>query len=238
MAARITPNHGPGCIIRAMKWKNIILTAGLIMLVLLPGCRLFGRDETSQTPDGERATVTWIYDGDTVEVEMGGDRYKVRYIGVDTPEIDQPYYEEASKANFDLVKNERVILVRDVSDTDQYDRLLRYVYLTDGTFVNAELLREGYGRTINIPPDTANEAYFERLQAEAKREGRGLWELDENQALPNGCVTCSKNAHDCADFRSQRQAQACYDACMDLVGEDVHNLDGGGDGVVCEALGR
>ncbi len=193
-------------------------------------------DEYGPPPEGDQAMVTWVYDGDTVKVEMRGGVYRLRYIGVDTPEIDQSYYEEASKANFDMVKNKNVILVRDVSDTDRYDRLLRYVYLIDGTFVNAELLRNGYGRTINIPPDVANERYFKRLQAEARREGRGLWGLEENQALPSGCVTCSKNAHDCSDFISQRQAQACFDACLDLVGEDVHHLDGGNDGVVCESL--
>jgi endonuclease YncB( thermonuclease family) len=226
------------------KQRPILFALGLFGLLALAFLFYLFRDPGSTStsgeygppPEGEQARVTWVYDGDTVEVEMRGKEYKVRYIGVDTPEIDQPYYEEASQANFDLVKNEDVILVRDVSDTDQYDRLLRYVYLTDGTFVNAELLRNGYGRTINIPPDVAHEDYFARLQAEARREGRGLWGLEENEALPTGCVTCTKNAHDCADFNSQRQAQACYDTCMDLVGEDVHHLDGGGDGVVCESL--
>ncbi len=227
-----------------MKQKQLSKLLILVfLLVLAPGCSVFGfldRVTPSEAPgppeDGELAKVTWVYDGDTVEVEMRGRTYKVRYIGVDTPEIDQPYYEEASKANFDMVKNQNVLLVRDVSDTDQYDRLLRYVYLTDGTFANAELLRGGYGRTINIKPDVANERYFEELQNEARQAGRGLWGLEENAALPAGCVTCSKNAHDCGDFSSQRQAQACFEFCMDQVGEDVHHLDGGGDGVVCESL--
>ncbi len=215
----------------------------LLLMVFTSGCNVYNSNNGSDLsedpgsiPEGERAKVTWIYDGDTVEVEMGDREYRLRYIGVDTPEIDQPYYEEASKANFNMVKNKDVILVRDVSDTDQYDRLLRYVYLMDGTMVNAELLRDGYGRTINIPPDTAHEAYFAQLQAEAKREERGLWALEENKELPAGCVTCSKNAHDCSDFLTQRQAQACFDTCMEMVGEDVHHLDGGGDGVVCESL--
>ena len=192
--------------------------------------------EYGPPPQGDRARVTYVYDGDTVEVELRGERMKVRYIGVDTPEIDQPYYEEALEANLQLVKNEDVILERDVSNTDQYGRLLRYVYLTDGTFVNAELLREGYGRTINIPPDVSNERYFARLEDEARRNNLGIWGLEENQSLPSGCNTCTKNAYDCKDFRTQRQAQACYEACLDLVGEDIHNLDGGGDGVVCESL--
>jgi micrococcal nuclease len=227
-----------------MKHKLIALLLVLIILTIFAsGCNIFtigSSNEFSQElgviPDGEPAKVTWIYDGDTVEVELGGREYRVRYIGVDTPEIDQPYYEEASRANFDMVKNKDVILVRDVSDTDQYNRLLRYVYLADGTMVNAELLRDGYGRTINIPPDISQQAYFAQLQAEAKQEERGLWALEENKILPDGCVTCTKNAYDCKDFATQRQAQACFDTCMDLAGEDVHHLDGGGDGVVCESL--
>ncbi len=228
-----------------MNQKHHLLIIALVVLLLTTGCDVLNLLDSGNAPadgnygpppNGDRAKVTWVYDGDTVEVEMNGKKWKVRYIGVDTPEIDQPYYEEASEANFDMVKNQNVILVRDVSNTDQYDRLLRYIYLADGTFVNAELLRNGYGRTINIPPDVRNERYFGQLQEEARREGRGLWGLEENKALPSGCVTCNKNAHDCSDFKSQRQAQACYDTCMDLTGDDVHHLDGGGDGIVCESL--
>jgi hypothetical protein len=126
--------------------------------------------------------------------------------------------------------------VRDVSNTDQYDRLLRYIYLTDGTFVNAALLEGGYGRTINISPDTRYEDEFADLQQEAKDAGRGVWSSQEAQSLPDGCNTCTKNAYDCRDFRTQRQAQSCYNACLKLTGEDVHHLDGGGDGRVCESL--
>jgi micrococcal nuclease len=213
-----------------------LLSLGLIFLALRDAGPIGTQESGSPPPDGERARVTYIYDGDTIEVDMRGRRWRVRYIGVDTPEMDQPYYDEATDANLDLVRNKNVILVRDVSNADQYDRLLRYVYLTDGTFVNAELLREGAGRTINIPPDVANERYFSRLEDEARRNNRGIWALEENQALPARCNTCSKNAYDCADFRNQRQAQACFDACWLQTGEDVHHLDGGGDGVVCESL--
>ena len=222
---------------------SLFLLTLITLLILGSGCRPFdsGGSNVSpqvsgQPPDGEQAKVTWVYDGDTVEVELDGREYRVRYIGVDTPEREEPYYQEAFDANFDMVKNKTVILVQDVSDTDQYGRLLRYVYLLDGTFVNAELLRDGYGRTINIPPDTANEDYFAGLQKEAREEGRGLWAVGDNALLPDGCLTCSKNAQDCKDFTSQRQAQACFDFCMQLTGEDVHHLDGGGDGVVCESL--
>ncbi len=209
---------------------------GLFILNLLDGSAATTQSRPFAAPDGESARVTYVYDGDTVEVEINGRTYKVRYIGVDTPEIDQFYYEEASAENRKLVNNARVTLVRDVSNTDQYDRLLRYVYLADGTFVNAELLEGGYGRTINIEPDTHYEKEFAKLQQDAKDNQRGVWSDEQASSLPDGCNTCTKNAYDCSDFRTQRQAQACFEACFEISGEDIHHLDGGGDGWVCESL--
>jgi endonuclease YncB( thermonuclease family) len=216
---------------------GILAVLGLLFLALLfrdqespPG------DPLLPPPEGESARVTYVYDGDTIEVEIGGSIWDVRYIGIDTPEREQPYYEEAKQANLDMVGDEDVILVQDVSNVDQYGRLLRYVYLSDGTFVNAELLRNGDGRTISIPPDVAHERYFESLQEQARQNRRGLWGLEENASLPAGCNTCEKNAHDCEDFGSRRQAQACFEVCLERTGEDVHHLDGGGDGFVCESL--
>ncbi len=189
-------------------------------------------------PAGDEARVVNVIDGDTVDVVVNGREYRLRYIGVDTPERDEPFYEDATRYNRDLVGNQTVILVKDVSDTDRFGRLLRYVYLPDGTFVNAALIQNGYGRVVSFPPDVAQVDYFAELQAEARSDNRGLWASSEMQALPAGCDTCSKNSYDCRDFETQPQAQACFDACMALAGEDVHNLDGGGDGVVCESLPR
>jgi len=88
----------------------------------------------------ERAKVTAVIDGDTIEIEG---RERVRYIGIDTPEIDECYGPEATKANRELVEGKEVILIRDVENQDKYNRLLRYV-IADGRFVNAELVRLGY----------------------------------------------------------------------------------------------
>ncbi len=186
----------------------------------------------ASVPDGDRARVTWVTDGDTIEVEINGREYDVRYIGVDTPERDEPFYQEATDLNIDLVKNETVILVRDVSDTDQYGRLLRYVYLPDGTFVNAEMISQGMARLVTFPPDVAQTDNFKALQEEAREDERGMWSRPD---LVGPC-DCDRNLYDCRDFDRQREAQVCHDYCMDTVGEDVHNLDGGGDGIVCESL--
>ncbi len=187
-------------------------------------------------PAGERARVVYVIDGDTIDVESQGQELRVRYIGVDTPERDEPFYEEATEANRKMVDGEEIILVQDVSETDRYGRLLRYIYLPDGTFVNAELISQGYGRVVTFPPDVAQTELLTDLQQEAHENQRGLWGQSEMHGLPPGCDTCSKNSYDCKDFDSQSAAQACHNYCMKLAGEDVHHLDGGGDGVVCESL--
>jgi len=183
-------------------------------------------------PAGDRAEVTYVFDGDTIEVELDGQTYRLRYIGVDTPERDEPFYEEAVAFNRELVDGQTVILARDVSETDQYGRLLRYVYLTDGTFVNAELMRAGMARLVTFPPDVAQTDFLRGLQEEARQTGAGMW---AQPALVGPC-DCDRNLYDCRDFGAQAEAQTCFAYCLETAGEDVHRLDGGGDGFVCESL--
>jgi micrococcal nuclease len=83
---------------------------------------------------------------------LGGTVYRVRYIDMDTLEQGIPYFDEATQANANLVAGQTVILVKDVCETDRFGRLLRYVYLTDGTMVNAELVRQGYAQVATYPP--------------------------------------------------------------------------------------
>lgn len=188
---------------------------------------------------GETAVVLDVIDGDTIDVEINGAEYRVRYIGVDTPERDEPFYEDASQYNRNLVAGETVTLVKDVSDTDQYGRLLRYVYRDDNLFVNAELIKAGYARVVTFPPDVSMAEFLGTLQAEARNEQRGLWGQNEflsDGEIVTGCLICTSNFYNCSDFDTQEQAQGCYDYCYDEAGEDVHSLDGGGDGIVCESL--
>jgi endonuclease YncB( thermonuclease family) len=186
---------------------------------------------SSAPPDGQRAEVTYVFDGDTIEVELDGQTYRLRYIGVDTPEREEPYYDEAFDFNRDLVAGQTVTLVRDVSETDQYGRLLRYVYLDDGTFVNAAIIRAGMGRLVTFPPDVAQTENLKGLQAEARDAGAGMW----GDAATGPC-DCDRNLYDCRDFDTQAEAQTCFAYCLDTQNRDVHNLDGGGDGFVCESL--
>ena len=137
-----------------------------IILILLPlyGC----------TSPPESARVTRVIDGDTIAIEGG---YRVRYIGIDTPEIrpeTEAFGIEAWQANRQLVEGKLVRLERDISETDKYNRLLRYVYVDD-IMVNAELVRQGLAQVKAYPPDTKYQDFLEALEAEAKGEGRGMW---------------------------------------------------------------
>ena len=125
-------------------------------------------------------TVTRVVDGDTIHVFTGGHDEAVRYIGVDTPESVKPgtpvqcFAKAASAENERLVAGRRVRLVYDAERRDRYGRLLAYVY-RDSLFVNAELVRAGYARTLTIPPNVRFADRFASLAREARQHGRGLW---------------------------------------------------------------
>ena len=124
--------------------------------------------------------VTRVIDGDTIEVDIDGTIYKVRYIGIDTPELDDEHpkcrvlAQEATRYNRQLVAGKTVRLEKDVSETDRYERLLRYVYVDD-IFVNAELVRQGLAWAKPYPPDTKYQDYLEEMEAEAKQDGGNIW---------------------------------------------------------------
>ena len=139
---------------------KMILVLALVLLVF-----------SSCASTSGKVIVTRVIDGDTIVVQ-GGDR--VRYIGIDTPEIGEPYYLEATAKNAELVEGKEVRLEKDVSEKDRYGRLLRYIYVGD-LFVNAELVRWGYARAHSYPPDTYYAELFSQLELEAKQAGRGLW---------------------------------------------------------------
>ena len=132
------------------------------------------------TPERVRAKVARVVDGDTIEVEIAGKRYTVRYIGIDTPETKHPQKPvewmglEAAAKNEELVGGKIVELEKDVSETDRYGRLLRYVWVGD-LMVNAELVRLGFAQVSTYPPDVRYADLFLNLQREAREAGRGLW---------------------------------------------------------------
>jgi len=124
--------------------------------------------------------VTRVIDGDTIEVDIDGIIYKVRYIGIDTPELDDEQAElcalaqEATRYNRQLVEGKTVRLEKDISETDRYERLLRYVYVDD-TFVNAELVRQGLAWAEAYEPDIKYQDTLEKAEAEARQDKIGIW---------------------------------------------------------------
>jgi micrococcal nuclease len=148
----------------------------------------------AQEPRGfETARVTRIIDGDTIEVVITGRRagpgagdarvgqhHDVRLLGIDTPESVNPntavecFGEESSAALAAFLEDQDVVLVDDVENTDQYDRLLRYVYLGH-EMANTRLVANGYAFAYTYPPNVRHSALFVRLQRDARRADRGLW---------------------------------------------------------------
>ena len=117
--------------------------------------------------DEQTGQVSRVIDGDTIEVTIGTQPYRVRYIGIDAPEAGATCGADATAANVALVSGQTVRLVRDVSQTDRYDRLLRYVYVDD-VFINAELIKRGYAEARRYPPDTAQAAALEAVEEQAR----------------------------------------------------------------------
>ena len=133
----------------------------------------------------EDAKLVRVVDGDTIRVIVGGIEERVRYIGIDTPELNtsspatpDPYAEAATEANRRLLARGRLVLEKDVSERDQYDRLLRDVWVErDGAWmlVNLALVAEGYAQVSTYPPDVKYVDVLLAAQRAAREDGRGLW---------------------------------------------------------------
>ena len=136
----------------------------------------------TQGVEGERAVVTKVVDGDTIVVN---DNLTVRLIGIDTPETVDPrrpigcFGKEASNKAKELLSGKVVFLQKDVSETDKYKRLLRYIFLPLSSgqtlFVNDYLVREGYAKVLTFPPDVKYNEQFRQAEREARENNRGLW---------------------------------------------------------------
>ena len=136
---------------------------------------------------GREVVVERVTDGDTVEVRPApGGVEDVRLIGVDAPESfgsggPQPYAAEATGFAERALEGRRVTLEFDAERTDQYGRLLAYVYGPDGGMFNESLLVGGYAQVATFPPNTRYEDRFEAAQERAREAGRGIWGLEERE---------------------------------------------------------
>ncbi len=127
------------------------------------------------------ARVTRVYDGDTIEVEFEGQRERVRYIGIDTPEFDddRPAVRElarmASDANRALVNGRTVRLEFDRERRDRYGRLLAYVSVGD-TLVNEWLVRGGFAESRDYPPNLRHQRRLDAAEREARGASLLMWD--------------------------------------------------------------
>ena len=183
-----------------MQIKRIFLLAALFLVALLEIRQLFHSSslrlnkQIEVTPEatttaviitGEIATVAFAIDGDTVELTDGR---RVRYIGIDAPETAHEgksaecFGNEARVENSKRTNGKKVRLEKDISETDGYGRLLRYVYADQparagAPLINEQLVKDGFARAWNVPPDEKYKDALLVLQQEAREARRGLWEL-------------------------------------------------------------
>ena len=191
-----------------------------------------------------------VVDGDNIDVLVDRAKQRVRHIGIDTPETVHPTRggglngREASERNRELVLGQTVYLEKDVSETDRYGRILRYVWVNDDTMVNAVLVAEGYAQVSTYPPDVKYADQFLQLQREARAAGRGLWGQAPATPTPKAaphqvchpsyegaCLDPNASDYDCAGGSGDGPL---YTGRVRVVGPDVFGLDRDGDGIGCQ----
>lgn len=177
------------------KWTIYVLVIILVVIQLisnksnpLPKISLTPTDVpvptiSVTTYEKQKVKVVRVIDGDTIEIE--GNK-KVRYIGINTPELHDPrrpiqcFGQISTDENRRLVEGKEILIQKDVSEVDRYKRLLRYVWVPSidsgqDLFVNDYLIRQGFAQVSSFPPDIKYQQQFMEAQTEAKENNRGLW---------------------------------------------------------------
>lgn len=179
---------------KEMKVVNAI--AVVVAAIIFLGIRSLPLKQNTTPVKDESVFVSRVVDGDTLKLSDGR---RVRLIGVDTPELhySEKLLRDARRTNRDiktiqamgkravqftkqLCENKRIRLEFDVTKVDKYKRMLAYAYLDDGTFVNAEILKEGYAQVMTIPPNVKYADYFLKMQRQARDARRGLWAITDD----------------------------------------------------------
>lgn len=167
--------------------RNYLSIYAILMIVLIISLLLviyFVPQETENT-----FYVKDVIDGDTIVVNKGLAEYRIRYIGVDTPEMNfgkgepECFAKEARDFNISKVLNKKVTLKSDKEDRDRFDRLLRYVYIEENqneVMLNEILISSGYAKVLSIAPNTMYAEKFKNLQDEAKKQNIGIWKECSN----------------------------------------------------------
>lgn len=189
--------------------------------------------------------VVQVIDGDTIIVKLDNINHSIRYIGIDAPGKETGLGKKAFDQNISLVADKWVTLIKDVSETDQENQLLRYVFVGD-IFVNYELIYQGFATAKIIPPDSVCGLTLHHAQIIAQQNLAGIWKPTSTPfptaaPSPSGCIIlvpcdCSGDIYDCGDFNSKQAAQGCFNYCQSYKKGDIHDLDPDNDGIACENL--
>ncbi len=173
--------------------KAIQAIALAVVVIIMAGAKIINVAGRSVALKSDEAIISRVVDGDTVKLSDGR---RVRLIGVDTPELhygeklvrdsqrthrDIKEIQEMGRRSAEftrrLCEGKPVRIESDLRKLDKYGRRLAYIYLQDGTFVNAKLLEEGYAQVMTIPPNVKYAEYFLKLEREARERRKGLWAL-------------------------------------------------------------
>jgi micrococcal nuclease len=198
--------------------------------------------------------VVHVADGDTITVLRDGMKVKVRLYGIDTPETKQWYGQNAKTFTSSQVMG-KTVDVQEI-DVDRYKRVVGIVS-AGNLALNRHLVKYGYAWVDHAYCKKPFCSEWAKTEEVARKAKRGLWKNPEaippweyrrskrgkssstrtKQPVGSGSdCNCSDNLYNCGDFKTQRQAQECYDSCRRLKGRDVHKLDRDGDGRVCDGL--
>jgi len=196
---------------------------------------VLGGTETNET-DREQVEVSQeilykvveVVDGDTIKVEINGETKSLRLIGIDTPEKNHPskpvecFSQEASDKTTELVNGKEVKLEKDVSETDKYGRLLRYIYVGD-IFINDYLVRQGYAQASSYPPDVKYQDQLTGAEREARENNRGLWgnvcACERGKEINRECIGCNlvrvtKTNWNCSTYTEEITDTSCTGGCQ------------------------
>jgi len=154
-----------------MRWGAVALT-GFVLGFLFAQANF-------PKPEGQlvKATVIRVIDGDTIEVRIGqGSPVRVRIIGYDSPEKDEPFGDTATKFLKALLEGRDVLLESDVQALDRYGRRLYHVWLPQ-VLVGELMLLSGLGQLMTIPPNVRHSDFYQRVQTQARSVGLGIWSV-------------------------------------------------------------
>lgn len=180
--------------------KKLSLIFVFLTLITLFACNEESEDFLSTL---EETVVTRVVDGDTIVIESGE---KVRMILINSPESvhrdkekNTPFGKKASEYTEEKLLDQTIYMEKDVSDTDRYGRLLRYIYLEDGTFYNEMMVKDGYAQLSTFPPDVKHQEIIQAAEKHARENNLGLWEEVTEEVLTTGLYvgsTKSDKYHD------------------------------------------